>query len=221
MNGHERAMELITQRDVEGITESDAAWLESHLDGCAECAGFAVAMGDAEQAVRSVTVMASAGLVASTQARVQVRAAQLREREARRFLIAISFAMGVVFSTASAWAWWEVGGWMVERFSLPSVIVGPGLVLFWLMPAIFLGVLVVASPESNFEGSVLHLLLKDRQKGCPMTPHNTTLREELSIVPKLIYVLIAVGFAAILGVFLYAIPHHATDAAAFRGVVAV
>lgn len=165
MNGHERAMELITQRDVEGIMESDAKWLESHLDGCAECAGFELAMGGAERAVRSVTVMASAGLVASTQARVQARAAQLREREARRFLIAISFAMGMVASTVSAYAWWKVGGWMVERFSLPSAVVGPGLVLFWLLPSVFLGVMLVAFPESRFEGSLMQLFMKDRQRG--------------------------------------------------------
>lgn len=164
-NEHGRAIDLITQRDVEGISDGDACWLEMHLQECEECASFDRAVSGAAQAVRSVTVMASASLVASTKARLQVRAAQLQEREARRFLIAISFAMGVVFSTASAWAWWEVGGWMVERFGLPSAVVAPGLVLFWLLPAIFLGVLVVASPESNFEGSVLHLLLKDRQRG--------------------------------------------------------
>ena len=104
-------------------------------------------------------------LVESTRARVHARAAQLRERESRRFLFAISFAMGVVFSTLSAWVWWKIGGWMVERFSLPSAIVGPGLVLFWLLPGILLGVLLVALPDSNFEGSVMQLLLKDRQRG--------------------------------------------------------
>ena len=96
---------------------------------------------------------------------MHARAEQLRERESRRFLIAISFAMGVVVSTMSAWAWWKVGGWMVERFSLPSVIVGPGLVLFWLLPAIFLGVMLVAFPESRFEGSLMQLFMKDRQRG--------------------------------------------------------
>lgn len=167
MNGNEhgRAIDLITQRDIEGIAENDARWLESHLAGCAECAGFAQAMSGAAQAVRSVTVMASAALVESTKARVQARAAQLRELEARRFLIAISFAMGVVFSTLSAWVWWEVGGWMVERFGLPSAIVAPGLVLFWLLPAIVLGTFLVAFPESKFEGSVMHVMLKDRQGG--------------------------------------------------------
>ncbi len=167
MNGHEheRAIDLISRREIEGVTEAEARWLESHLAECAECSEYELAMGSAEQAMRSFTVMATASLVASTQARVQARAVELRERESRRFLIVISFAMGVVFSTLSAWAWWEVGGWMVERFGLPSVIVAPGLVLSWLLPAIVLGALLAAFPESNFEGSVMHLLLKDRQRG--------------------------------------------------------
>ncbi len=122
-------------------------------------------MGSAEQAMRSLTVMATAGLVAVDAGAGACARVELRERESRRFLIAISFAMGVVFSTLSAWAWWKVGGWMVERFSLPSAIVGPGVVFFWLLPAVLLGVMLMAFPESNFEGSVMQLLMKDRQRG--------------------------------------------------------
>ena len=167
MNGHEheRAMDLIFRRDVEGIGQDEGQWLESHLATCQDCAGFELAMSDAAQALRSFPVMASSSLVEATKARVHARAEQLRERDARRFLIAISFAMGMVVSAISAWAWWKVGGWMVEQFSVPSTIVGPGLVLFWLLPSIFLGVMLVAFPESGFEGSVMHLFMKDRQRG--------------------------------------------------------
>jgi hypothetical protein len=167
MNGneHERARELIFRRDIEGISPDEGQWLESHLTSCQDCASFALAMGDAEQALRSFPVMASASLVEATKARVHARAEQMRELESRRYLIAISFAMGVVISTMSAYAWWKVGGWMVERFSLPSVIVGPGLVLFWLLPAIFLGVMLFAFPESGFEGSLMQLFMRDRQRG--------------------------------------------------------
>jgi len=167
MNGHEheRAIDLISRREIEGVTEAEARWLESHLAECGDCSQFELVLGSAEQAMRSFTVMASGSLVASTQSRVHARAVQLRERDSRRFLIAISFAMGVVFSTLSAWAWWEVGGWMVERLSLPPAIVGPGMVFFWLLPAVLLGTVLLAFPESKFEGSVMHLLMKDRQRG--------------------------------------------------------
>ena len=167
MNGHEheRPMDLIFRRDVEGIGQDEGQWLESHLATCQDCAGFELAMSDAAQALRSFPVMASSSLVEATKARVHARAEQLRERDARRFLIAISFAMGMVVSAISAWAWWKVGGWMVEQFSVPSTIVGPGLVLFWLLPSIFLGVMLVAFPESRFEGSLMQLFMKDRQRG--------------------------------------------------------
>ena len=164
-NEHGRAMDLLTQRDIEGIAENDAQWLESHLAACRECASFELALNGAEQALRSTTVLASASLVASTQARVRARAEQLRERQSRVFLMAISFAMGVVFSTLSAWVWWKAGGWLVENFGLPSALVTPGLVVFWLLPAIVLGTVAFAFPESKFEGSVIHLLLKNRQRG--------------------------------------------------------
>jgi hypothetical protein len=167
MNGqeHRRAVDLLSLREVEGIAENDARWLESHLAECVDCAKYQLAMSDAEQAVRSITVMASASLVESTRSRVHARAEQLRERETRLFLIAISFAMGVAFSTLSAWIWWKVGGWVVERWSLPASIVGPGMVLAWLLPAVCLGVLLVAFPHSAFEGSIMQTRVKDRQRG--------------------------------------------------------
>ena len=167
MNGHEheRAMELITLRDVEGITENDARWLASHLDECPECAGFALAMSGAEQAVRSVTVMASAALVASTQARVHARAEQLREQQSRMVLIGVSFCLGVLTSTLTAWVWWKCGAWVAERLGLPVGIVEPGVLLFWLLPAIVIAVLMAVFPPSLSEGSLMQRFMSERQRG--------------------------------------------------------
>jgi len=167
MNGneHERATELITLREVEGITENDARWLESHLVECQECAGFALAMSGAEQAVRSVTVMASASLVASTQARVHARAEQLREQQSRMVLIGVSFCLGVLTSTVTAWVWWKCGAWVAEKLGLPSGIVEPGVLLFWLLPAVAIAVLVVVLPPSFSEGSLMHRFMSERQRG--------------------------------------------------------
>lgn len=167
MNGyeHERAIELISRREVEGIAEAEAHWLETHLAACEDCAQYEFALSGAEQAMRSFTVMASASLIASTQARVHARAEQLRERESRLFLIGISFCLGTALSALTAWVWWKVGGWVVERLSLPASIVGPGIVFFWLLPALCLGVVLMVFPHSEFEGSVMQLLMKEHQRG--------------------------------------------------------
>jgi hypothetical protein len=109
--------------------------------------------------------MASASLVESTRARVHVRAQQLRENEARMVLIGVSFCLGVVTSTLTAWVWWKVGGWVVQWLGLPAGIVEPGVLLFWLLPAIVIAVLLVAFPPTAMEGSLMQRLLKERVRG--------------------------------------------------------
>lgn len=167
MNGneHERAMDLILQRDVEGMSDGDARWLESHLGACPECAGFALAMSGAEQAMRSVTVMATPSLVASTQARVHARAEELREQQSRMVLIGVSFCLGVLTSTLTAWAWWKCGAWVAERLGLPAGIVEPGVLLFWLLPAVAVAFLMAVVPPARFEGSIMQRFLSDRTGG--------------------------------------------------------
>ena len=167
MNGneHDRAVDLVMLRDLEGMADADARWLEIHLQECEECAGFDRALSGAAHTVRAVTVMASAALVDSTRARVRVRAQQLREQQARTMLIAVSFCLGVVTSTLTAWVWWECGGWVADRLGLPSGIVGPGVLLFWLLPAIVIAVLMVTWPPPLFEGSLIERYMKDRLRG--------------------------------------------------------
>jgi hypothetical protein len=167
MNGHEheRAIDLLTRRDVEGIGDDDSRWLEIHLQECEQCASFDRALSGAEHALRSVTVMASASLVESTQARVRVRAQQLREQQSRMTLIAISFCLGVVTSTLTAWVWWKFGYWAAERLGLPSSIVEPGVLLFWLLPAIVIAVLMVTVSPAAFEGSLMQRHIIDRLRG--------------------------------------------------------
>jgi hypothetical protein len=162
---HERAIELLTRRDVEGIVDDDSRWLEMHLQECEECAGFDRALSGAEHAMRAVSVMASASLVESTRTRVHARAQQLRERQSRMALIAISFCLGVVTSTLTAWIWWKCGYWAAERLGLPSSIVEPGVLLFWLLPAMVIAVLMVAVPPAAFEGSLIQRQMRDRLRG--------------------------------------------------------
>lgn len=167
MNGneHDRATDLLLRRDVEGIADADARWLEMHLEECEECASLDQTMSHAAHAVRSVTMMAPVALVESTRARVHIRAQQLREQQARTMLIAVSFCLGVVTSTLTAWVWWEVGGWVADRVGLPSGIVEPGVLLFWLLPAIVIAVLMVTCPPTLFEGSLIERYMKDRLRG--------------------------------------------------------
>jgi len=160
---HERAVDLVTRRGEDDISTSDQAWLESHLAQCPECAEFAGLTESAGQLLRSVAITANPALVAVTQARVRARAEQLREHQARIVLIAISFCIGVLASTASAWLWWKVGGWVVGRLGLPESIVVPGVLLFWLLPAVAVAVLMLVVPQPLFERSLMLSLAREHE----------------------------------------------------------
>jgi len=167
MNGteHGRAIDLLTLRDIEGIADADAQWLEVHLQECEECAGFDRAMSGAAHAVRSVTVMASASLVDATRARVHLRAEQLREQQSRMALIAVSFCLGVLTSTLTAWLWWKSGAWIAQKLGLPSGIVEPGVLLFWLLPAVAVALVVAIIPPARFEGSLMQRFIREQSRG--------------------------------------------------------
>jgi len=167
MNGneHQRAIELITQRDVEAISAADVGWLAAHLAECHECSSFASALGKAERALRSFSVTAPVSLVETTRARVHARAEQLREQQVRVVLMAVSFCLGVLTSTLTAWIWWRCGAWVADKLGLPSGIVEPGVLLFWLLPAVVIAVLLVTFPPSVFEGSLMQRFLKEHVRG--------------------------------------------------------
>jgi len=141
---HERARELLLLRDVEGVCDSDAAWLASHLAGCAECSSFAEELELTESALRSMPVTAPLSLVSATQAQVRQRVAELRDQEARLFLIGISFCLGLLWSAGSAFVGWKFSGWLAEKIHVAPWIVATGLVVFWLAPAVAIAIGLLA-----------------------------------------------------------------------------
>jgi anti-sigma factor RsiW len=160
---HERAIELITRRGVENIATPEASWLESHLATCTGCAEYAALADDTGRLLRSVAVTASPALVSTTQARLRARALEMRERESRMFLIGVSFCLGVLSSTASAWLWWRFGGWVAQLLGLPESIVGPGVLVFWLLPAIAIAVVLTFVPRTVFNNPLMLALARERE----------------------------------------------------------
>ncbi|SRR5271166_3287765 len=160
---HERAIDIITRHGADDIAARDTAWLEAHLAQCAECAEYAALVTSTGQLLRAVAITASPALVATTQARIRERAAQLREHQARVALIAVSFCIGVLSSTISAWLWWRFGGWVAGRLSLPASIVEPGMFVAWLLPAIVIALAMLASSRPVIDRSVTLAMLGERE----------------------------------------------------------
>ncbi|HZL69025.1 MAG TPA: hypothetical protein VFC29_17025 [Candidatus Limnocylindrales bacterium] len=160
---HEHAIELITCRGVEDIAAPDTAWLDLHLATCTECSDYAALTDSAGRLLRSVAITASPALVMMTQARLRARSLEMRERESRMFLIGVSFCLGVLSSTASAWLWWKFGSWVAQMLGLPESIVGPGVLLFWLLPAIAIAMLLMFVPQTVFNHPLMLALARERE----------------------------------------------------------
>lgn len=160
---HERAMELIARRGAEDLGAADLRWLNTHLESCNACSGYADDFDDIGRMLRATTVTASSALVASTQARVRARAMYLQEQRSRMVLIAISFCLGAMSSAVSAWLWWRFGAWVAERFGLSPTIVQPGIMLALVLPAIVIAGLMLAFPHPVTDGALATALARERE----------------------------------------------------------
>lgn len=162
---HERALDLIMRRGTEEIATPETAWLNSHLGECAECASFAADFDSTGRLLQAVAVTASSSLVTATQMRLRVRAAELQDQRSRMVLIAISFCIGAMSSTMSAWLWWRFGGWVAQRLALPPSIVEPGVFVAWMLPAVVIAVAMLASSHPVIDRSLTMSILRGHQEG--------------------------------------------------------
>lgn len=131
---HERAERLIGAAHIEGISTSEQAWLEAHLDACGACSEIANATQRSLRSLRSVAVRIDPGLIAATRFNVRLRARQLREGGARLLPLwiscALSFASGVV-STPLLWRGTE---WLARYLALPNFAWLLAVFLLWVFP---------------------------------------------------------------------------------------
>jgi anti-sigma factor RsiW len=161
---HERALDLIMRRGTEEIAAPESVWLNSHLSECSECASFAADFDSTGRLLQTVAVTASSSLVTATQMRLRARAAELQERQSRTVLITISFCIGAMSSTMSAWLWWRFGGWVAQRLALPASIVEPGVFVAWMLPAVAIAVAMLASSHPVIDRSLTMRIL-EKQEG--------------------------------------------------------
>ncbi len=144
MNDHQRAIDLITDSVVEGISAADQPWLDRHLAGCPECSLYAESVGIVQSSLRAVAVMASDELVAATQARLRIHMVESRERVARVMLLSLSALLCGAASVASIAYLWPAVQWIVARYNLPAYVVGSGFALTWFLPATLVALLALA-----------------------------------------------------------------------------
>jgi hypothetical protein len=148
-NSHQCAKQLIAQERIEGIAASDVAWLAAHLQGCADCADVAQRTAAALQVLRTVRTDVPAGLAERTQFRVGMRAQQLRQDEPRRRALWIAAGASWAGGVASAPYVWRLFAWMGEHAGAPKVLWETGFALWWVVPALVAGVVLLVEYEKQ------------------------------------------------------------------------
>ena len=135
-NVHERARELALAGRIEEIGATERRWLETHLDECAECAGFSLALGDAVNAVRIPQVAATTSLVWATQRRVRARAAELQAHETTMRPLWIAVAMVCAWATLTTPLVWAAFAWLGAALQLSRIEWRSMFVFAWMAPAL-------------------------------------------------------------------------------------
>jgi hypothetical protein len=152
---HERAKNLIVLAGPEALSLTDQTWLATHVEACASCGAFAENMRQTVHALRAIPIAADRGLVSTTQRMVRQRALELQRHRERMWLVSISCIAVTVSALISAFVLWRGFEWLGERADLAPAIWQVGFFVFCLMPALIVGILLLARDAhlANHTGS--------------------------------------------------------------------
>ncbi len=146
---HERARMMIALSGPEvssdaGPSRAGQSWLAAHLASCASCREFAESSRVAIGSMRGIPITAGARLVSSTRIRVRERARELQRQQERLWVIFICCAAVTLSAALTTVALWRGFAWIGEQTRLAPPEWQGGFVVFYLMPAVLAGILLLA-----------------------------------------------------------------------------
>ena len=132
---HERARKLIAAARVEGIPVSERAWLDRHLEACAQCAEEAAAVAAAIDLLRASPVLADADMVRRTRLAVRQRAEDSRIDRVRAVPLWVAAALSVAWMLLTLpYSWWAFA-WLGRAARVPEPVWQGTFLMCWFLPA--------------------------------------------------------------------------------------
>ena len=141
-NAHDEARQLIALG--EGLSDTQQAWLRSHLDECEACRHYAEAANEVVRTLRSLPLAADSRLVRATQTRVRFHASRLRETRERLWLVGMACLGAGLSATLTVPFLWRLFAWMGEWAGVSTLVWQAGFIFFFIAPALVVGVLLLA-----------------------------------------------------------------------------
>ena len=141
---HQQAREWIALSGSDGLSDAQQTQLQAHLRECNLCREYADATSHVVRSLRSVPMTAGASLVQTTQARVRLRAHQLRQQQERFWVVGMACA-GVGLSAAvTTPILWRIFSWMGNWAGVSGPVWQTGFTAFLIAPALLVSVLLLA-----------------------------------------------------------------------------
>jgi len=133
---HERALQLVDKRQVEGLSAEEHNGLEAHLESCSQCRKQGSETEQALRALRLALPQFDPTLVRTTQMRARIRACELIENAARMRALWISCTLSWVLGVVSAPLLWWGFEWIGHRWAISRAVWMTGFALSWVAPAV-------------------------------------------------------------------------------------
>jgi hypothetical protein len=127
-----------------GASRDEQSWLAAHLESCASCREFAENSRAAIGSLRGIPITAGTRLVSSTLMRVRQRARELQRQQERFWVIFICCAAVTLSAALTTAALWRGFAWIGEQARLSAPVWQGSFVMFYLIPAVLAGILLLA-----------------------------------------------------------------------------
>lgn len=136
-DAHARAKTLIAASQMEGVSETDMAWLNAHLLECEPCTREQTAQQTAICALKSIPVATPVFLASRTKALVRSRVREMEEASQRLRLLVLSCVLTLATTLVTIPLAWKVFSWASGMGGVPHAITWSiALAWFWGVPGI-------------------------------------------------------------------------------------
>lgn len=141
---HERAKGLIATARVERISPAESEWLQQHLQGCPNCAGYASELEHALRSLQQTSVRVDPALVARTRRAVHLRAGELHAHKSQWLALWMLCAISWILGGITLPLVWRGIEWVGQYINLPSPVGILILILWWALPTLAVAAFVGA-----------------------------------------------------------------------------
>ena len=132
---HAKAKQLLIAHRVEGISDLDRQWLQSHLAACDECSAEAGVLQVTVAAVRSVSATVPDDLLRRTRLAVERRAQQLQAQRESQLPFWVSVVMATISGILVTPYMWSLFASAGRFLQISDVTWQVAFFMSWFLPA--------------------------------------------------------------------------------------